>query len=180
VTADTPSSPTVATVEVNETKPEVSFNPIARPKFNSIERYLLKSSVKLRIGKNFQIPTAASVFEPETPATPTEKTAEAYEEEQEPVTPRRKLIRAQDKIDQELREMREREKEFALRRAFKSTPDLSKESKDEENNNNIVNANVEAQPQPIVIRSKEGTPEIKERRRSALINQWEEKIQTAN
>jgi hypothetical protein len=59
VTADIPSSPTVATVEVSETKPEVSFNPIARPKFNSIERYLLKSSVKLRIGKNFQIPTAA-------------------------------------------------------------------------------------------------------------------------
>jgi hemolysin activation/secretion protein len=96
------------------------------------------------------------------------------------VTPRRKLIRAQDKIDQELREMREREKEFALRRAFKSTPDLSQESKDEENNNNIVNANVEAQPKPIIIRNKEGTPEIKERRRSALINQWEEKIQTAN
>ena len=164
---------------------------LGRPSFNSIQRYLLKSSVQLRIAKNFQLPPPSENKEAE--AVKEEKEEEIDEE---PVTPRRKLVPAQHKIEKELREMREREKELALSRtrSFKSTPNLTTIDQDEdkatlvrdqdsrftdqetdaniyitENNNNNNETKVVG-----------SAYEPKDRKRSDLINQWEGIIHAGN
>lgn len=129
--------------------------------FNSMQRYLLKSSVQLRIANNFKVPPSPKpVVNPES----TNK-----EEEVEPETPRRKLIPATHKIQNELREMKEREKELALirTRSFKSTPNLLAEF--EEKAAEVEEVTPTASKAPVFAPL--------ERKRSTLINQWEQIIQ---
>jgi hypothetical protein len=154
---------------------------LGRPSFNSIQRYLLKSSVQLRISKNFQLPPPA---EKETPAPEKEEKRKEEEEVEEPVTPRRKLVPAQHKIEKELKEMRERENELALirTRSYKSTPNLTAIDPEEETHSDHNQNHVADGGSEIVITEKNAGPsfETKDRKRSTLIHQWENKIQAGN
>jgi len=129
--------------------------------FNSIQRYLLKSSVQLRIAKNFQLPPPPIDKVEEIPEPTKIENVEV-----EPEAPRRKLVPATHKIQNELREMKEREKELALvrTRSFKSTPNLLADLKE---------TDVEFSSEVPVFAPRE-------RKRSNLINQWEMLIQSGN